>query len=160
MQQHLGEGQPPPAVVSMNEHSTRPAYCVSTWSCENIARLTYVQQFTVFFLVVYFVAISACFLHRSSYLWVRSPAGSKTWTSVSVLSISLQLVYWMVKIGSTSSFVYDLLPVYSYIWGLLWVPIALALNELTRRHEFKVNIRYEKRARLDFGTKLGMNSPF
>lgn len=25
---------------------------------------------------------------------------------------------------------------------------------------YRVNVRYQKRARLEFGTKLGMNSPF
>jgi hypothetical protein len=73
--------------------------------------------------------------------------------------VLLQCSYWIIKISSKSS-EYDLLPSYSYIWGFMWVPIALALNELIRRYEIKANIRYEKRARLDYGTKLGLNSPF
>ncbi|CAG7831377.1 unnamed protein product, partial [Allacma fusca] len=66
--------------------------------------------------------------------------------------------YTLIKLRSFS--VFTLVPIYSYIWGFVWVVILVALNELLRRQEIKINIRYQKRARLDFGTKLGMNSPF
>ncbi|KAF0301197.1 Transmembrane protein 94 [Amphibalanus amphitrite] len=36
----------------------------------------------------------------------------------------------------------------------------LPVTEMVKRQEFKYNIRYQKRARLEFDTKLGMNSPF
>ena len=38
--------------------------------------------------------------------------------------------------------------------------VQLVVTELVKRQEFKYNIRYQKRARLEFDTKLGMNSPF
>jgi hypothetical protein len=34
------------------------------------------------------------------------------------------------------------------------------MNEMIKRQEIKVNVRFQKRARLEFGTKLGINSPF
>lgn len=54
--QALGEvKQPPPAILSMTENSApRPTQCISTWSCENLNRLIFVQQFSIFFLVLYF----------------------------------------------------------------------------------------------------------
>lgn len=33
-------------------------------------------------------------------------------------------------------------------------------NNVLIKFHFRANVRYQKRARLDFGTKLGMNSPF
>lgn len=38
--------------------------------------------------------------------------------------------------------------------------IIIAVAELCKYHEIKNNKRSQRRARLDFGTKLGMNSPF
>lgn len=55
---------------------------------------------------------------------------------------------------------FGIIPFWSYIWAFSWGIVLLGLNELLRFQEIKINIRYQKRARLDFGTKLGMNSPF
>jgi hypothetical protein len=72
----------------MNEHSVvvvhRPQQCISTWSCENFNRLIYVQQFSIFFLVLYFVIISSCFVYRSRHAWRRNPAANKIWASISL----------------------------------------------------------------------------
>lgn len=38
--------------------------------------------------------------------------------------------------------------------------VFLRLLLLLINDYFRVNLRYQRRARLDFGTKLGMNSPF
>ena len=40
------------------------------------------------------------------------------------------------------------------------VPIVIAINEFVKRKEIKVETRHQRRQKLDFGTKLGMNSPF
>jgi len=44
--------------------------------------------------------------------------------------------------------------------GFLWPLPLVALNELVKHYEIKMNVRHQKRERLEFGTKLGMNSPF
>ncbi|KAJ9576718.1 hypothetical protein L9F63_025386 [Diploptera punctata] len=44
--------------------------------------------------------------------------------------------------------------------GLLSPLMIFVISELVKREEIKANVRYQKRARLEFGTKLGMNSPF
>lgn len=66
---------------------------------------------------------------------------------------------------------------YVLIFALFSPILTFVTNELIKREEikqvffkcistmlnfisFRVNLRYQKRARLDFGTKLGMNSPF
>jgi hypothetical protein len=49
----------------------------------------------------------------------------------------LQLLYSLIKVSSTLTPGYDLLPAVAYIWGFAWVPVALAINELIRRHEIK-----------------------
>ncbi|KAH9383847.1 hypothetical protein HPB48_025617 [Haemaphysalis longicornis] len=56
--------------------------------------------------------------------------------------------------------VLPLIPQYVWLTGFLWTLLLLPLNELIKIHENRANRRQQKRARLDFGTKLGMNSPF
>lgn len=53
----------------------------------------------------------------------------------------------------------------SYKWPVLLVIVIsnfviIAVAELCKYHEIKNSKRSQRRARLDFGTKLGMNSPF
>ena len=46
---------------------------------------------------------------------------------------------------------------------IVWIcglPLVIAFNEIIKRYEIKSEVRYQKRQRLEFGTKLGMNSPF
>ena len=43
---------------------------------------------------------------------------------------------------------------------LISTVIIMGVGELCKYHEIKNNKRSQRRARLDFGTKLGMNSPF
>ena len=45
------------------------------------------------------------------------------------------------------------------IWGA-GVLLVILLNELVVKQEIKVEFRYQRRERLEFGTKLGINSPF
>ena len=45
------------------------------------------------------------------------------------------------------------------IWGA-GVLLVVLLNELVVKQEIKVEFRYQRRERLEFGTKLGINSPF
>ena len=54
------------------------------------------------------------------------------------------------------------IPSPSSCW-IVWIcglPLVIAFNEIIKRYEIKSEVRYQKRQRLEFGTKLGMNSPF
>ncbi|CAN7945280.1 unnamed protein product, partial [Ixodes pacificus] len=59
-----------------------------------------------------------------------------------------------------------LVPQYVWLTGFLWTFLLVPLNELVKIQEMRrvtkrgANRRQQKRARLEFGTKLGMNSPF
>ena len=55
---------------------------------------------------------------------------------------------------------FSVVPLASWILLTSGIPVQLLINELIKRHEIKVNVRFQKRARLDFNTKLGINSPF
>ncbi|RXG68893.1 Transmembrane protein 94 [Armadillidium vulgare] len=101
-------------------------------------------------------------------LWNRNPFTNIAWVLSSVLVIVIQLVYCTVSIllSADSSNEYHSspgisdIPVGPLVLTFLFPLLLLPINELIKRREIRVNVRYQKRARLEFGTKLGMNSPF
>ncbi|CAG0889218.1 unnamed protein product [Darwinula stevensoni] len=126
-----------------------------------------------------FVAlISACFVHRMENVWHRSPLSSRAWVICSMIRFSLQWFYHLfptrkprhkeivlystaeIFISKDAEVVIPGIPLFSWLLGFIWPLPLIAFNEAFKRHEIKVNVRYLKRARLAFGTKLGMNSPF
>ncbi|XP_067115085.1 endoplasmic reticulum magnesium-transporting P-type ATPase-like [Osmerus mordax] len=48
----------------------------------------------------------------------------------------------------------------TWLLGGLWLPPLLCINEAIKLHEIRLRVRYQKRQKLQFDTKLGMNSPF
>lgn len=121
------------------------------------------QNLVALLLVIYFVVISAGFVHSSQPLWCRSPLSNRCWTAASIVVLLLQLAFSAGNIALHHHSVAEALtemPYYIWLLGLLWPLLLVPLNELVKLHEIRVNARQQKRARLEFGTKLGMNSPF
>jgi hypothetical protein len=109
--------------------------------------------------VVYLMAISLSFLFRGQHLWQRHP-GNNTVYLWTILGICLvQGVYSVIVLFFGLGFQ---IPSPSSCW-IVWIcglPLVIAFNEIIKRYEIKSEVRYQKRQRLEFGTKLGMNSPF
>ncbi|GAB6020787.1 hypothetical protein CHUAL_003446 [Chamberlinius hualienensis] len=124
------------------------------------------HNITAFFLSVYFVCISINFIHRSHQLWNRSPLSNRLWVICSVTVIMLHLTYLAVDLHIKAAQVAVLqagledVAIEVWIIACLWPLCLIMINELVKRHQLKVDVRNLKRARLEFGTKLGMNSPF
>lgn len=135
------------------------------WYGDHKSGLVLSQQIITFQLVLCFLASSLCSIHRLSYLWQKSPFVNRLWCIIAPLIIILQLIFFAANFGSsnaTSEVIYSLSDVPIFIWVLVfvWPLVLIALHELVKRREIKIWVRHQKRARLDFGTKLGMNSPF
>ncbi|XP_078346969.1 transmembrane protein 94-like isoform X3 [Oculina patagonica] len=131
----------------------------------HIQALAMAQDINVFFLVLLFVFMSSSYVHRLHLLWRKSPFVNKSWIISVVVILSLQLVYFALsQVGWSqhASLVYHLtdVPVPSIVILVLWPIVALAICELLKRRYIKERIRFQRRAKLKFGTKLGMNSPF
>uniref|UniRef100_A0A1B6BXT8 Cation-transporting P-type ATPase C-terminal domain-containing protein n=1 Tax=Clastoptera arizonana TaxID=38151 RepID=A0A1B6BXT8_9HEMI len=120
------------------------------------------QQVAAFFIIAHFVVISSSFVHREYLSWRRGPYKNGIWLSTAIILLVIQVLFsyiilWLSSTGEPSMF--DLS--WSIIGTVALSPIIVFLiNELVKWQEIKANVRYQKRARLDFGTKLGMNSPF
>lgn len=112
------------------------------------------------------VVISAGFVHRSHLMWQRSPTKNHFWVIISLALIFGQLFYnqlvLQVNLGS-SKIPYEFLaslPLHIWFISFMWPILVIGINLLVKRAEIKATIRQQRRARFDFNTKLGMNSPF
>ncbi|ROI62438.1 Transmembrane protein 94 [Anabarilius grahami] len=52
------------------------------------------------------------------------------------------------------------IPMVTWMLGILWLIPLVFINEGIKLHEIRMRVRYQKRQKLQFDTKLGMNSPF
>ncbi|XP_017855187.1 transmembrane protein 94 isoform X1 [Drosophila busckii] len=114
-------------------------------------------------LLLHFVLVSISFVHRDHALWQRNPFRNRIWAYTCLGLLLLHFVIWICQMLLTLSDL-ELQQLQN-----IWLPIllifassllSLLVSELAKFQENKVNTRYQRRARLDFGTKLGMNSPF
>ena len=48
---------------------------------------------------------------------------------------------------------------YVYVLGVLWSAPVVALNEYVKQHDRRLFVRFQKRLKLLFTTKLGLHSP-
>ncbi|XP_030557326.1 transmembrane protein 94-like isoform X2 [Drosophila novamexicana] len=126
------------------------------YQCLYIAR-----SCALFAVLLHFVLVSLSFVHRDHALWQRNPLRNHIWASTCLVLLMLHGFVCGLQMLLDES-LEQLLP-------QLWLPIlvlfgssllSLIISELAKLQENKVNARYQRRARLDFGTKLGMNSPF
>ncbi|KAL0110556.1 hypothetical protein PUN28_013866 [Cardiocondyla obscurior] len=122
-----------------------------------------VQHFALTLIVLHFVTISISFVHREYSIWKKNPMNNCTWFLGVFIVLCVQAAFSGVtfrKFWREEGKKIENFPIFVPLFFLLSVPLTFAINELIKWQEIKVNVRYQKRARLEFGTKLGMNSPF
>ncbi|XP_042304372.1 transmembrane protein 94 isoform X7 [Sceloporus undulatus] len=124
------------------------------------------QKFTAGMIVLHTVFISVTHVHRTKPLWKKSPFTNFWWTLTvvivllgQVIQTFLDLMLW-VNLESPVTYHMDDIPMASWLLGLLSIILVVIINETVKLHEIRVRVRYQKRQKLQFETKLGMNSPF
>ncbi|XP_068119528.1 endoplasmic reticulum magnesium-transporting P-type ATPase isoform X2 [Hyperolius riggenbachi] len=124
------------------------------------------QKFCTCLIVLHTVFISVSHVHRSKSLWKRSPFSNMWWSltlPVLILAQGLQTVLDLLLWTNPDSpirFSFWDIPLLSWLLGSLSLILVLLINEIVKMHEIRVRVRYQKRQKLQFETKLGMNSPF
>ncbi|XP_027197500.2 transmembrane protein 94-like protein l(2)k05819 isoform X3 [Dermatophagoides pteronyssinus] len=124
------------------------------------------QTIASLFLVLYLVIISIGFVHRNHLLWQRYPFVNYCWLGTSVILIFCHLIVCLIEIYiyvpeiEIAEHFIEIIPFYIWIIGFSWPILLMTINVFAKRREIKISTRQQRRARLDFGTKLGMNSPF
>ncbi|KAK5851397.1 hypothetical protein PBY51_002195 [Eleginops maclovinus] len=136
------------------------------WFGELSNGLLLTQKVMAGFLVLHTVVISLSYVHRSQPLWRKSPF-SNTWWCLTVPVVLLsQLVQATVDYqlwrdrGSLLTFDLGDIPLLAWLLVSLSPLLVVVVNEVVKLHEIRVRVRYQKRQKLQFETKLGMNSPF
>lgn len=130
-------------------------------TCSSLTARANVDQFLNFvFLFTYLVFISMSFIHRGHQLWQRHPGTNRAWLVIVTTLTVLCLMYGLFSLATAYPYQLHLPEWYSWAIWILGMPLVVAINEVVKRFEIKVEVRYQKRERLEFGTKLGMNSPF
>uniref|UniRef100_A0A3P9JWL2 Transmembrane protein 94 n=1 Tax=Oryzias latipes TaxID=8090 RepID=A0A3P9JWL2_ORYLA len=150
---------PPDANMTLSNESP-------DWFTNLSSGLLLTQKVMASFFVLHTVVISLSYVHRSQPLWRRSPF-SNTWWCLTVpvvligqvIQATLDYQLWKDR-GSALTFHLGLIPLESWLVASLSPLLVIVVNEVGKLHEIRVRVRYQKRQKLQFETKLGMNSPF
>merc|ERR1719322_18688 len=129
------------------------------------------RQIASFALVTYWCAISSGFVHKWKLMIKKPPTTNRVWMTSVVVTIILQIVYAALNLAVdeesfclVSGFCLKSFSIFQMNWGIIfgiiWILPCLLINEIYKIHEISDFNRNERRSRLNFGTKLGMNSPF
>ncbi|CAK9834103.1 Transmembrane protein 94 [Anthophora retusa] len=122
-----------------------------------------IQHFALSLLVLHLVTISVGFVHREYSIWKKQPFNNYVWVLSAFIALCAQAAFSgtvFCKFWKEEGQTIEDFPVHLPLFFLVSLPLIFTINELIKWQEIKVNVRYQKRARLEFGTKLGMNSPF
>uniref|UniRef100_A0A8C7ZZ23 Transmembrane protein 94 n=1 Tax=Oryzias sinensis TaxID=183150 RepID=A0A8C7ZZ23_9TELE len=166
---------PPDANMTLADNSTPTCRSIFTPSLSNespdwftnlSSGLLLTQKVMASFFVLHTVVISLSYVHRSQPLWRRSPF-SNTWWCLTVpvvligqvIQATLDYQLWKDR-GSALTFHLGQIPLESWLVASLSPLLVIVVNEVGKLHEIRVRVRYQKRQKLQFETKLGMNSPF
>nr|XP_043869091.1 transmembrane protein 94 isoform X1 [Solea senegalensis] len=136
------------------------------WFSELSNGLLLTQKVMAGFLVLHTAVISLSYVHRSQPLWRRSPF-SNTWWCLTVpvvllsqiIQASVDYQLWRDR-SSSLNFKLGDIPLLAWVLVSLSPLLVVLVNEVVKLHEIRVRVRYQKRQKLQFETKLGMNSPF
>uniref|UniRef100_A0A452TUJ4 Transmembrane protein 94 n=1 Tax=Ursus maritimus TaxID=29073 RepID=A0A452TUJ4_URSMA len=112
------------------------------------------------------VFISITHVHRTKPLWRKSPLTNLWWAVTvpvvllgQVVQTAVDLQLWTHR-DSHVHFGLEDVPLLTWLLGCLSLVLVVVTNEIVKLHEIRVRVRYQKRQKLQFETKLGMNSPF
>ncbi|CAL1531562.1 unnamed protein product [Lymnaea stagnalis] len=136
-----------------------------SWSQKFQGGLVLAQNIFLLYFVIYLVAISMSLVHWQDHLWQRLPFKNLVWSVTAGGLLVTQVIFCVADVYMRHCLFglpLSLSKVEPTVWvlGCVWPFITISLNELAKKREIKLAVRRQRRARLDFDTKLGMNSPF
>eukprot|EP00111_Clytia_hemisphaerica_P005180 TCONS_00014936-protein len=134
-----------------------------TWYGIKESSLYLVQDVFLFILTLSFVVLSANFLTRKSVLWKSPPYLNKPWCLSVFVTLLLQVLCNFVSYhfwkGDPFSISVSDMPMVLYAVVIVCLMVLLLFGELVKRRFIRDFKRFQKREKLKFDTKLGMNSP-
>ncbi len=137
------------------------------WRGDYEQGLVFAQDLVAFFITVSLVALSIRFVHRTKPLWKLWRFISWQYSLTVTGAVLLQVIYSTISQSVTVSAyqrsqIARLSSVPWYVWviGFSWPFLLLPVQELLKYWDKKTLVKVQRHLRLEFETKLGMNSPF
>ncbi|XP_038068108.1 transmembrane protein 94-like [Patiria miniata] len=134
---------------------------------EHSSQLVLAQNIQAALIVLYFIVSSVSYVHNLKSLWKRHPFTNRMWCCTVLILLLLQIIYfvldvrlWTADPASGQAVTLADVPLAVWLLAFLWPLVILVLNEAVKLIEIRVFVRWQRRTQLQFGTKLGMNSPF
>ncbi|KAL1921766.1 uncharacterized protein VTP21DRAFT_10408 [Calcarisporiella thermophila] len=128
------------------------------WGEQEQLAVLFSQNCALVVIVWYSVCLSGTFLNRTLPLWEFPPYRNRAWIVANVTCLCLQFVFCAVSLQGLP-FSFAGLSWYIYVLAFLWPLVFLPVQHFVKMHDRKEWIRFQKRSKLIFNTKLGMHSP-
>lgn len=134
------------------------------WQGRYSGGLLLAQNVTAFFLCCYLIILSFHFSLQIIPLRQFYHSLQLPWLAIILVVLLLQVVFFAISIATAGSpdsqLKLSLVPVWVWLLGVAWGLVLVVVQELIKLREKKLLSHTQKHLRLEFGTKLGMNSPF
>ena len=148
--------------ASSGSEVANPGTCFGTfWSrFDQIDRsaLLFSQNFVLYLYVVYMLFISATFLFRCDSVLKQPPFKNRTWITMSVVTLLCQAAFYATSCIGTPFSLGDV-PYWIYVLNVVGLLLLVPVQEAVKMHDRHEWVRFQKRSKLEFNTKLGMHSP-
>lgn len=134
------------------------------WQDEYSGGLLLAQNVTALFLCCYFIILSFHFSLQIIPIRNFHHSIQLPWLAVITLVLLLQVVFFVISLATAGSpdlqLRLSLVPVWVWPFGIAWAFLLVVIQEVIKLRERKLMLHTQKHLRLEFETKLGMNSPF
>lgn len=116
-----------------------------------------VRSMVSIFYLFYTCIISCGFVEYRFQMWQKVPFRNIAWIMVCMLLLLCHFI--LVSLESGWSKCLGDIDAYLFILLVVWCVPLVVINETLKYYEIKMFKRDQRRRKLSFGTKLGMNSP-
>ena len=134
------------------------------WQNSNYKAYAIAQDCTALFLTLYVVVSSLMYIHRFQPIWKCYKYTNWPFILAFIVVLLAQSIYFIISeliiVGNGVTWNTSDVPLYSWLIGIGWLPFQLILQELAKYHIKRKFVDTQRKLRLAFQTKLGMNSPF
>ena len=131
------------------------------WLTTNRRGLVLAQDCTCLLFTLTFLALSLRFVHRTEPFWRLWKYVSWQYITTFIMLAVLQVVYCVIsQVVQYSIWSISQVPVYVWILFVIWPLAQVMIQELLKSCDRRRYVKTQRRLRLSFETKLGMNSPF
>lgn len=137
------------------------------WRGVNEQGLLLAQDVTALFFSIHLATHSVRFIHRTAPIWQLYKFVSWPYITTASIVVVLQIIYFAISQNLATnthrhSASYGLASIPPYVWvvGIFWCVPLLCFHELLKYQDRKLVLKLQRHLKLEFETKLGMNSPF